>query len=648
MFSMKWLAALAAVVVCAEAALSAPPITAYGRLPTLSGVGLSPDGNTLAYFKGTDTKRFVVIQSLGAKQPAVTIDITGKKVRDLEWADNSHLIIMTSVTAVPRGLEGDREEWSTALVYDVEKHTQIPLLEHNKGLNTSMASMNVIAGTPQARVIDGHTMVYVPGLYFPDVRTRVGLFRVDLETGQSRLISREGRPDVEGWVLDQAGNILAEADFVRATDHWKLVLYRDGLPDKTIMDIHAPIEGPILLGLNEDGTSIVVRMPPSDGSYVYQQVSLKDGSAKPWRPGEVSSDKGVMGDSRTGRVIGIAHTVDRSDYKFFDPRVDTMWRSVNAAFATATNVDLASWSDDKTKVVVRVFGLQIGDGYFLVDMKAKRADPIGSAYDGINEFYEEKWIDYQAADGRKIPAYLTLPKGDAKNLPLVVLPHGGPFARDEPGFDWLSQSIASRGYVVLQPQFRGSDGFGREWLEAGFREYGKKMQTDLSDGVRALAAQGLIDPKRVCIVGASYGGYAALAGATLDTGIYRCAVADAGISDMRDMLKGWPHPTMGATGARFWDRFVGIEDGNLSKLDPISPIHFIDKVTIPILLIHGRDDTVVPFSQSEDMADALKSAKKPYEFVILDHEDHWLSTGATRQQMLEATIKFLEANNPPH
>ena len=131
-----------------------------------------------------------------------------------------------------------------------------------------------------------------------------------------------------------------------------------------------------------------------------------------------------------------------------------------------------------------------------------------------------KWIDYRAADGRTIHAYLTLPLNrEAKNLPLIVLPHGGPHSRDEPGFDWISQSLASRGYVVLQPQFRGSDGFGYDLLSAGFGEFGRKMQTDLSDGVRALAAQGLIDSRRVCIVGASYGGYAALAGATLE---YRC------------------------------------------------------------------------------------------------------------------------------
>src|SRR5258706_5011340 len=157
-------------------------------------------------------------------------------------------------------------------------------------------------------------------------------------------------------------------------------------------------------------------------------------------------------------------------------------------------------------------------------MKPNKADLIDNLYEGIDDISPESWIAYKAAGGAFINAYLTLPAGrDPRNLPLVVLPHGGPQARDEPGFDWISQAIASRGYAVLQPQFRGSDGFGKELLWAGFGEFGKKMQTDLSDGVRALAAKGTIDPKRVCIVGASYGGYAAPARGARDAGGDRCA-----------------------------------------------------------------------------------------------------------------------------
>jgi len=231
------------------------------------------------------------------------------------------------------------------------------------------------------------------------------------------------------------------------------------------------------------------------------------------------------------------------------------------------------------------------------------------------------------------------------------VPHGGPAARDTAEFDWISQALASRGYAVLQPEFRGSDGFGWAHMAAGFGQWGRKMQSDLADGVRFLASQGTIDPKRVCIVGASYGGYAALAGAALpsDKGIYRCAVADSGVADPRGMLK-WIQERYrkdDSQALRYWDRFMGVTSPDDPKLSEISPLAHAADVSVPVLLIHGKDDTVVPIEQSEQMAAALQAAGKPVTFVKLDREDHWLSNADTRQRMLAETVKFLEANNPP-
>jgi dipeptidyl aminopeptidase/acylaminoacyl peptidase len=175
------------------------------------------------------------------------------------------------------------------------------------------------------------------------------------------------------------------------------------------------------------------------------------------------------------------------------------------------------------------------------------------------------------------------------------------------------------------------------------------MQTDLSDGVRYLVKEGIADPARVCIVGASYGGYAALAGVTLDLGVYRCAVSVAGISDLRGFLK-WvnqTHLSDTSIGQRYWDRFLGVKGLDDPVLERISPIKHVKAVTVPVLLIHGKDDTVVPYDQSDDMVDALKDAGKTVEFVKLKHEDHWLSRSETRLQMLQATVAFLRKYNPP-
>lgn len=647
-----WATALAAVLFCAAPATAAP-LEAYGRLPTLADVDLSPDGTKVAFVMGNEQKRLVLIQALFAKEALAGINIGDQKLRGLQWADNHHLIIFTSVTALPLGLIGRRQEYEMAQVFDLATKSSFPLLGHLGYGASSTEVMNVIAGTPQPRVVDGHTVVFVPGFYFPDGRGRKALFRTNLSSGTTRMVSAESATHAEDWLIDSAGNIVAESDYYEKDQRWGLKIFRDGDPNR-VMDVSAPIEGPEIEGLNADGTSIVINRPQDDGTFAYEQTSLKDGGTTPW-PRNSLNLEALIQDANTGRVIGGPQFTDKSDYTFFDPHAGTAWRSIKAAFSSATNVDLVSHSADWNRMIVLVFGGSYGDGYFYVDLTTHKASPIGKEYQGIDDVAPVKWIAYKAGDGRTIHAYLTLPLAlpagsEPKNLPLIVLPHGGPHSRDFPGFDWFSQAIASRGYAVLQPEFRGSDGFGRDLLWAGFGEFGKKMQTDLSDGVQALATQGLIDPKRVCIVGASYGGYAALAGATLQSGIYRCAVSIAGLSDLRAQLRywNWPKNTLDDRSNRFWDRFLGIKDLDDPKLDALSPIKHVDQVSIPILLIHGRDDTVVPYSESDDMADALKNAGKQVQFVKLDGEDHWLSRSETRLEMLEATVKFLEANNPPN
>jgi dipeptidyl aminopeptidase/acylaminoacyl peptidase len=200
---------------------------------------------------------------------------------------------------------------------------------------------------------------------------------------------------------------------------------------------------------------------------------------------------------------------------------------------------------------------------------------------------------------------------------------------------------------VLRPNYRGST-VTESFLEAGYGQWGRKMQTDLSDGVRYLVKEGIADAAKVCIVGASYGGYAALAGVTLDPTVYRCAVSVAGLSDLPRMLAWEGRGGLDNRGVtRYWDRFWGVSGRTDPLLDAISPIKHVDAVKAPVLLIHGRDDTVVPFEQTQLMFDALRRARKEVQLVVLKKEDHWLSRGETRLQMLEATVAFLRAHNPP-
>jgi dipeptidyl aminopeptidase/acylaminoacyl peptidase len=403
---------------------------------------------------------------------------------------------------------------------------------------------------------------------------------------------------------------------------------------------------PDLMGLGRDGRSVLLQ-ELKDGVMSLREVAPDGLWGEPLLLQD--ADEPIFDPAHHNLIGYYALVGDEGRYTFFDPVDQELWDGVRKAYP-GQGVELVSWSDDHRKMVVRVDSPTDGAAYAVVDLNTREARWLGGEYDKLSpaDIAPVKPVHFKAADGLELSGYLTIPRGArAKSLPLVVFPHGGPAARDQLGFDWWAQAMASRGYAVLQVNFRGSDGYGWKFLSAGFGEWGRKMQTDLSDGVRYLANQGMIDPKRVCIVGASYGGYAALAGAALDPGVYSCAVSYAGVSDMR-RFNSWVASHDGFAAQRYFLRFLGAESMKDPSLAQVSPASHIDKIAIPVLLIHGTDDTVVPLEQSRIMADALKAAGKPVQFVILDSTDHWLTNGDTRLAMLKATIAFLEKNDPPN
>jgi dipeptidyl aminopeptidase/acylaminoacyl peptidase len=258
---------------------------------------------------------------------------------------------------------------------------------------------------------------------------------------------------------------------------------------------------------------------------------------------------------------------------------------------------------------------------------------------------EVKEISYKARDGASIPGYLTMPAAKSSGaIPLVVLPHGGPQERDYLEFNWLTQFIASRGYAVLQPQFRGSTGFGDAFREAGYRQWGGLMQDDVTDGVRFLIEQGIADPHRICIVGASYGGYAALAGAAFTPELYSCAVSISGVSDLPALLREEVPIYEGTISNSMSEWKMRIGGPNDSNLAAKSPINSVKAIKVPILIVYGTADSVVPNAQSEKMVAALKAAGKSVSVAILAGEDHWLSRTETRVQVLKELDAFLGKN----
>ncbi len=625
----------------------AVPLEVYGRLPQLEDVALSPDGSKIAFVRTQGDSRLLAIVSLASRKMVGGLKVGDEKLRTLAWADDDNLLITTSVTGLPWDVVGPEREWYMLQVYNLRRKTlellPRPLLDGTGGL------MNAISGQAMVRHVDGHTMLFVPGYYlkraqFPRAPRRA-LFRCDLTTGGERLV-REGSPSTQEWLVDANGRVVAEEDYAEQAQRWSIQVL-EGNRLKEVASGHESIDFPRVLGFGPSADTLLVQSI-ENGDSVWRLLFMRDGSFGPPMAERRTLDEPIE-DGLTYRLIGGMRIDDEAHYFFFDAGMEARWQAILKAFP-GERVRYVSSAADFMKIIVRVDGTRDGFRYELVDLKTAKARPIGDIYEGLTHPLESGRITYAAADGLTIPAYLTLPAGKpAKGLPLVVLPHGGPAARDTADFDWWSEALAAQGYAVLRPNYRGST-LSSRFLAAGFGEWGRKMQTDLSDGVRDLAKRGVVDPARVCIVGASYGGYAALAGVTLHPGVYRCAVSVAGISDLKSMLK-WADRNAVDQGnkiaVRFWDRFWGTSGPNDPLLERLSPAAHADAVTVPVLLIHGRDDTVVPFEQSELMAAALRRAGKEVELVTLTHEDHWLSHSQTRLQMLEACVAFLRQYNPP-
>ncbi|HEY2462881.1 MAG TPA: S9 family peptidase [Steroidobacteraceae bacterium] len=618
-------------------AADAVPLAVFGRLPTLEDVVISPDGTKLAFVKTIgDSRKLAVIPLNSPGVPGVAVVVGNTKLRDVEWVDDDNILATVSSTSPPPfGFIGATREWYQFINFELSKLKIHPLsfdVDH-------VETFNVTTGGSTVRNVSGRATLYTQG-YCVREGTVPCLFSVGYPEHHVRLVDEATEPDTD-WLVDESGNIAARFTYHDDKKLWEI---------KTRKERHwtvvasgtAAIDTPDILGFNADGSSILVRFVVN-GDPQWKPLNLADNT---WGPALASGAafSRTIEDRKTGRIIGGRREIGSSEYVFFDNELQAHWNAVLRAFPDE-RVELASHSDDFSRFVLKIFGPKDGYVYALYDWYTHHATILGRVYDEVTAPAEMKAITYAAADGLAIPAFLTLPAASGKDLPLIVLPHGGPASADTLDFDWWSQALAARGYAVLQPNFRGST-LDSKFMQAGFGEWGRKMQSDLSDGVRYLARQGIIDPKRVCIVGASYGGYAALAGVTVESGVYRCAVSVAGLSDLRRFRKWTIANSVGST-QRYWDRFMGTADQNDPALIAISPIEHVAAVTVPVLLIHGRDDTVVPYEQSDVMLSALKRAGKSVTLVTMKHEDHWLSRSETRLQMLQATVDFLQANNPP-
>lgn len=615
------------------------PVAAYAALPAIESVAVSPDGSTLAYIRRGPGGDAVIAQSRTG-EALVTIDVSDRVARHVFWASPDHVVISSTVNE-------KLPYTAAAALYEQLDIVNVRTRRVARALRSAdKAILTASFGPATVGTYRGQPAMYLRTITVENSAYTFDLYRVNLDDGRGRL-HQTGAEDTNGYVVRKDGEVLARTTYDDETGVWRLLAAR-GANWTELLSRRSLLDRPSILGFGRSDETVLLSEDREDGPALVE-ISLADGS-------EVAVHDNAGADSivrdGAGHMAGISRQGLTQSYSLFDPAHQTNWDLLVQGLS-GRQLFLTDANDDLSVMVFRAEGAGEPGSTYLFDAAKQGVNLIGREYPDLApaDIAEVTAVRYKAGDGLELTAYLTKPSGrEARKLPLIVLPHGGPAARDRAGFDWWAQALASRGYAVLQPQFRGSDGFGMDLLEAGYGEWGRKMQSDLSDGVKYLAAADMIDAERVCIVGASYGGYAALAGMTIDKDVYRCAVAVAGVSDLPEMLA--EERRQGGrsrfnSGLRYWQRFMGVTNDGDPSLAERSPSRLISRIEGPVLLIHGRNDTVVPFEQSRIMDRAMRAAGKDVELIALDGEDHHLTFPATRRQMLAATIEFLEEHNPP-
>lgn len=620
----------------AAAAAAPRPVEAYARLPFLESPQLSPDGSKFAARMASNGELFLVIVPLDkADGPPRRIPLGGSDLNWWRWINDDWLLLGVGAEDQVEG-----RPWYITRVLTVKadggKINRIGWAD--AGQNADDLVWVATDGSPRF-LLAMQTSIYMDNIgFWPKV------FEVDAATGKMRK-AVDPRAGVVGWYADAGGTVRMGIGYGADGRRSKL-LYRDrdGENFRTVERADRRKGEALLVPamfLPEPGKALALSDDDKGFTALWELdlATLERGKQLSAVPGYDLD--GIIADPSGARLLGVEVTEQGPSVRWLDPEMAEVQTAIDTALK-GWRGRIVSMNRDRSRLLVHVDRADHPGSYFIFEratgtlvrfawvdeaMKGQRGHPVKS-------------IRYKARDGLEIEALLTLPTGrEAKALPLIVMPHGGPFARDQEGWDWWAQFLADRGYAVVQPNYRGSSGYGTEFAKKGQGQWGLAMQDDLNDAVTHLAKQGVADPRRVCMVGASYGGYAAFRAAQRDGALYRCAVSYAGVSDL---------PRMRSYDSRFL--FSGAASDWLREQAPdlraVSPIAAPAQFSIPLLVMHGKLDRRVPVSQSRELVEKLKAAGKPVDYVEQPEGDHFFSREQDRLDFLNRLEAFLAKHNP--
>lgn len=621
----------------------------FGSRSDVLQISLSPSGKQIAYLAPAGHGERVMVVDIdkgGEPRTALAVDQPGGHLSWCKWATEAQLICSLRITSP---FESVLIGWSRLYVVQADGSGSQMLTLHDVGrtIGISQYGGGILAygikGEPNKILMS--QPVYAQNTTGTKIGTSQGgleVDEVDVTTLQHSHVEKL-RETASDYVADEDGHIRIMVSYPPDTQGYirsdqpvydfrpkGSTTYQELKPTEPITDLQ--------IYAVDSAQDRAIGIGRVDGYLKVLAISLDgSGTVKTLleRPG-IDVDH-LVRIGASNRVVGASYATDRRQTEFFDPELKTLMDQLQKALGSKGLVEIVDASQDENRLLVTVRS-DVNPGVtYLFDKRTKQLQellPMRSGTAGL-KLSPMKPITYKAADGTAIPAYLTLPPGvtDPKGLPAIVMPHGGPEARDEWGFDWLAQFYAQRGFVVLQPNFRGSAGYGEEWMhQNGFKSWIIAVG-DVNDAGRWLVDQGIADPKKLAVVGWSYGGYAALQAAVAAPDVFKAVVAIAPVTDL-DRLR---------NDARYFNNFNIVSDflGHGEYIDQGSPDKHANKIAAPVMLVHGTLDERVNEIHSELMASALKGAGHPPTFLKFDGLDHSLDDSAARAELLSKSDAFL-------